>query len=155
VSNLTQRVLTAIVGASIVISAILYSEYTLLLLMLFISIMSLLEFYRLYEGNGVQPQKFFGILIAISIFISPLLNSLMQIPVNLVAFRKTIHQYRRNIAWCNLPCSAVIYFLSLFVPGNGAGCLSSKKYSWFLFYFMVERHRSLLCGAIFWKEKIV
>ena len=84
-SNLTQRVLTAIVGASIVISAILYSEYTLLLLMLFISIMSLLEFYRLYEGNGVQPQKFFGILIAISIFISPLLNSLMQIPVNLVA----------------------------------------------------------------------
>jgi len=44
----------------------------------------MLEFYRLFESDGIQPQKFFGILITISIFISPLLNSLFQVPVNLV-----------------------------------------------------------------------
>jgi phosphatidate cytidylyltransferase len=75
VNNLTQRVLTAIVGASLLIGAIVYSEASFLLILMLITVLSLVEFYRLAEGDGIRPQTSFGLLIAGIVFIPPLLNT--------------------------------------------------------------------------------
>lgn len=74
-SNLDQRILTAIVGASLLIGAIVYSETTFLLILLLITVLSLIEFYRLTAGDGIRPQTSFGLLIAGIVFIPPLLNT--------------------------------------------------------------------------------
>lgn len=74
-SNLAQRILTAIVGASLLISAIVYSETTCLLILLLIAVLSLVEFYRLATGDGIRPQTSFGLLIAGIVFAPALLNT--------------------------------------------------------------------------------
>ena len=83
-SNLTQRIITGIIGVSIMIGAILFSEYTLLLLLLLISVLGLLEFYRLCENDSIQPQKAIGILTAAVLFVPLILSSLLSIHLNLV-----------------------------------------------------------------------
>ena len=85
-SNLTQRILTAIVGASLVIGAILFSEFTFLLLLLLITVLGVTEFYRLLRHDGVQPQTLPGIVLAAAPFIAPLLSSGTGIAWNALPF---------------------------------------------------------------------
>src|SRR5207244_2000758 len=75
----TQRIITGVIGGAIVIGAIAFSEYTFLLLLLLISILGLLEFYKLCEGDGIQPQKVFGTVIAVIIFLPFILSSAFNI----------------------------------------------------------------------------
>lgn len=83
-SNLTQRIITAVIGASLVISAILYSEFTFLLLLLLIALLGVYEFYGLLRQDGVQPQVLPGMLLAALPFLSPILASGAGLPVNLL-----------------------------------------------------------------------
>jgi len=84
VTNLAQRFATGISGAFIMISAILWSETTFLLLLILMLALSLIEFYRLCKGDGIEPQVFMGLSLGIVPFLSPLLNSAFEIPINLL-----------------------------------------------------------------------
>jgi phosphatidate cytidylyltransferase len=61
-NNLQQRVITALVGVSIILSAILYSDLTFMLLFCTISAMTQLEFYKLLGLDGNQPLTSYGTL---------------------------------------------------------------------------------------------
>ena len=83
-SNLTQRIITALIGASFVITAILYDEFTFLLLLLLITLLGVYEFYHLLKQDGVEPQVIPGLSIAALPFLSPVLQSGAGIPLNLL-----------------------------------------------------------------------
>jgi len=66
-SNLQQRIIAAIVGVAIILSAILYSDWTFLLLFCAISILTQLEFYKLLGLDGNQPLTYYGTLCGVFI----------------------------------------------------------------------------------------
>ncbi len=68
-SNLTQRIITGIIGGGLMIGAILWNEYSFSALFLFITVMSMWEFYSLCEKNEMQPQKMLGIVIGALVFV--------------------------------------------------------------------------------------
>ncbi|MBX2965249.1 MAG: phosphatidate cytidylyltransferase [Cyclobacteriaceae bacterium] len=61
-NNLTQRLITGILGAAAIITGIAYSEWTYLAIFLFICFFSLLEFYNLVGLEGLLPLKTLGTL---------------------------------------------------------------------------------------------
>lgn len=84
-SNLTQRFITGIIGVAIVVSAILYSELSSLLLLTFISTLSLIEFYRLSKNDNIKPHVVLGIVTGILLFLplifGPILPNLNLLPL--------------------------------------------------------------------------
>lgn len=83
-TNLAQRFATGITGAFIMISAIVWNESSFLLLLILMTILCLLEFYKLCKSEDIKPQVFIGIVLGVLPFISPLLNSAFEIPINLL-----------------------------------------------------------------------
>lgn len=83
-TNLAQRTITGVIGASILLAGIIYSEQTFLLLLIFISSMALLEFYKLTASDNIHPQKFFGLLINFIIFLPPLIQNIFQTGFNIL-----------------------------------------------------------------------
>lgn len=81
-NNFLQRLFTALIGAALVVFAILYSEWSFLLLLLLMVILGLREFYSLVRSEGIQPQAGFGIVLGILPFLSPLMNSAFMIQLN-------------------------------------------------------------------------
>jgi phosphatidate cytidylyltransferase len=67
-SNLTQRLITAILGAAGIVFGIVYSEWTYFIIFFIICVFSLIEFYKLTLLDGLVPQKTFGTLCGIAIF---------------------------------------------------------------------------------------
>ena len=67
-NNLTQRIITGLVGSGTVIFCVAYSDLTYFLIFFIICILSLWEFYRLSGLDGVLPQKAFGTLCGMVIF---------------------------------------------------------------------------------------
>ncbi|AWW00609.1 phosphatidate cytidylyltransferase [Arcticibacterium luteifluviistationis] len=59
-SNLTQRIIAAVIGVSIIITGIFYSAYTFWMVFLFLSIMTQYEFYKLVGLNGNLPLSIYG-----------------------------------------------------------------------------------------------
>jgi phosphatidate cytidylyltransferase len=84
VSNLTQRIITAVIGAALVISAILYSEVTFLTLLILIVFLGVREFYAHLKHDGQQPQAWPGMLLALLPFLAPLVESGLGISLNLL-----------------------------------------------------------------------
>jgi phosphatidate cytidylyltransferase len=83
-SNLALRFITGFTGAAILLAGIIYSEQTFLLLLIFISSMALLEFYRLCENNNQKPQKIFGLIINWIIFLPPLIQNMFETGFNIL-----------------------------------------------------------------------
>jgi len=67
-NNLTQRIITGLVGSAAVIFCVAYSDLTYFLIFFIICILSLWEFYRLSGLDGVLPQKAYGTLCGMVIF---------------------------------------------------------------------------------------
>jgi phosphatidate cytidylyltransferase len=67
-SNLTERVFTGLIGAAVVVAAVVFSEWTFFAVFLGICILSLLEFYRLAGLDGLLPLKSYGTFCGIAIF---------------------------------------------------------------------------------------
>src|SRR5690606_6344758 len=67
-SNLTDRVFTGLIGAAVVVAAVVFSEWTCFAVFLGICILSLLEFYRLAGLDGLLPLKSYGTFCGIAIF---------------------------------------------------------------------------------------
>jgi phosphatidate cytidylyltransferase len=78
VSNLALRTITGFIGAAILLAGIIYSEPTFLLLIIFISSMALIEFYRLCEGDNIKPQRSIGLLINLFMFLPYLIENIFQ-----------------------------------------------------------------------------
>ena len=68
-NNLTQRLVTGLIGAGLVIYASYFSEWTYFAVFLLICCLSILEFYRLTGLDGMLPLKYIGSLNAILIFL--------------------------------------------------------------------------------------
>jgi phosphatidate cytidylyltransferase len=67
-SNLTQRIITGLLGSAGIIAAVCYSPWTYFGIFLFICSMSLWEFYKLAGLDGMVPQKAFGTVSGAFIF---------------------------------------------------------------------------------------
>lgn len=68
-SNLTQRLITAFVGAAGIVASILYGPWTYFAVFLLISFLTLREFYTLAGLEGMVVQKTFGTICGLVIFI--------------------------------------------------------------------------------------
>lgn len=67
-SNLGQRVITAIIGAAIIIAGSIVSPWLYFLIFGLILVFSQMEFYRLTGLDGMLPLKSFGTFLGITIF---------------------------------------------------------------------------------------
>jgi phosphatidate cytidylyltransferase len=67
-SNLTQRIITAFVGAAAIIFGVVFSEWTYFVVFFIICLASIWEFYSLSGLDGMVPQKTFGTLCGMGIF---------------------------------------------------------------------------------------
>jgi phosphatidate cytidylyltransferase len=67
-SNLTQRIITGILGAALIIFGIVVSEWAYFAIFFVICLLSLIEFYALSGLDGMLPQKWFGTLCGLIIY---------------------------------------------------------------------------------------
>jgi len=68
-SNFTQRVITGLSGAIVLVSALLWGEWGYFASFLLVCAISQLEFYKLVGLDGMIPLKFWGTLTGLCIFI--------------------------------------------------------------------------------------
>lgn len=67
-SNLTQRIITGLLGSAGIIFGVVFSEWTYFAIFFFICVMALREFYALTLLDGLLPQKAFGTISGMVIF---------------------------------------------------------------------------------------
>jgi len=68
-NNLTQRFITGISGSAAIITGVCINEWTYCLVFFIICLFALLEFYKLAGLDGVIPQKTFGTICGVSIYL--------------------------------------------------------------------------------------
>lgn len=83
-NNLTLRFITGFIGVALVLSAIFFSEISSIILLAFISSMSLFEFYKLTKNDNIQPHFALGLTIGIILFLPLLFGTFMQ-NINLIS----------------------------------------------------------------------
>ena len=103
-SNLTQRIIAAVVGVIIIVSSLMAGMWYYYIVFLFIAVVTQLEFYKLVGLDGMIPLKSFGTICGIALFSlsffieSSLLDAkfyLLMFP--LVACAYLIYLYRKQI----------------------------------------------------------
>jgi phosphatidate cytidylyltransferase len=67
-SNLTQRIITAVIGAAVIVFGVVFSEWTYFMVFFIICAASIWEFYSLAGLDGMVPQKTFGTLSGMAIY---------------------------------------------------------------------------------------
>lgn len=67
-SNLTQRLITGILGSAAIIAGVCIGQWTYFVIFFIICLFTLLEFYKLVGLDGLAPQKAYGTLCGILIF---------------------------------------------------------------------------------------
>ena len=68
-NNLTQRIITGVLGSAAIITGVCINEWTYCLIFFIITLFSLLEFYKLAGLDGVVHQKTFGTVCGVSIYL--------------------------------------------------------------------------------------
>lgn len=68
-NNLTQRIITGLLGSAAIITGVCINEWTYCLIFFIICLFSLLEFYKLAGLDGVIPQKTFGTICGVAIYL--------------------------------------------------------------------------------------
>ncbi|MBI3510005.1 MAG: phosphatidate cytidylyltransferase [Bacteroidetes bacterium] len=109
--NFFQRTLTGAIFVIVVVSALVFSAWSMFALFLFIAILGLNEFYKLAEKTSAHPQKLYGISLGIFIVVVAFLSKAFPLPneihflVPLVFLPFFIELFRKkenpfsNIAW--------------------------------------------------------
>ncbi len=69
VSNLQQRVITGVIGGIIFIGGIWFSDWTFGIIFLALTILGMLEFYKLLTDKGFEPNHNLGVLLGSGLFI--------------------------------------------------------------------------------------
>jgi len=67
-NNLTQRLITGILGSAAIITGVSLGEWTYFLVFFIICLFTLLEFYRLVGLDGLAPQRAYGTLCGVALF---------------------------------------------------------------------------------------
>lgn len=67
-NNLTQRLITGILGSAAIITGVCLGEWTYFMVFFIICLFTLLEFYKLVGLDGLAPQKAYGTLCGILIY---------------------------------------------------------------------------------------
>lgn len=80
-SNLVQRVITATIGAVIIIAGSVYSEWTYFIIFGAILGFSQMEFYKLCGIDGMLPLRSFGTFIGLAIFSFTFLEEMKILPL--------------------------------------------------------------------------
>ncbi|WP_225307223.1 phosphatidate cytidylyltransferase [Adhaeribacter soli] len=81
-SNMQTRILAGLAGGIIFIGAIWLSEWTFFLLFGALTVLGLLEFYRLLSVNNMAPNKPIGVLLGIGLFLLVFLDQKGLLPGN-------------------------------------------------------------------------
>jgi phosphatidate cytidylyltransferase len=69
-SNFILRALTGTLFVAIIIASIIWNEYYFFsILFLLVTVLSLLEFYKLAASDGIKAQKYMGIFVAVLLFL--------------------------------------------------------------------------------------
>jgi phosphatidate cytidylyltransferase len=68
-NNFVQRTITGAVFGIVLLGSILWNQYTFYSLFVLITILGILEFYRITTNEMYRPQKYFGTVITIALFI--------------------------------------------------------------------------------------
>ncbi|QHL88312.1 CDP-archaeol synthase [Nibribacter ruber] len=68
-SNLQQRIWAGAAGAALFVGGIYFSEWTFFLLFLALTVLGLLEFYRLLSVKGFQPNRAMGLLLGVGLYV--------------------------------------------------------------------------------------
>ena len=99
-SNLVQRAITSLVGALLILAALIYSDWTYFLIFATILGMSQMEFYKLSGLDGMLPLKSFGTILGLLIFTLTFLVEKEQFP----------HEYLYLI----FPLVSLTFFIKLY-----------------------------------------
>jgi phosphatidate cytidylyltransferase len=78
-SNLTQRIVTGLAGSAGIMAGVIYSPWTYFIIFVFITTMTLLEFYKLAGLDGMVPLKTFGTICGVLIFCASFLIEIRHI----------------------------------------------------------------------------
>lgn len=79
-SNLKQRIITAIIGAVVIIAGCMYSEWAYVVIFGIILAFSQMEFYKLCGLDGMLPLKSFGTFLGVAVFIFTFLEEMKILP---------------------------------------------------------------------------
>ena len=78
--DLTQRIITGVFGAFVIILAIVWGEWSFFGIFLFIAIFTQLEFYKLLKLDDMTPLKSWGTLAGVSVYLIIFAEQSMDIP---------------------------------------------------------------------------
>lgn len=103
-SNLTQRIITALLGGALIITAMLYSPVSFWLLFLLIGILTQYEFYKLLGLSGNSPLIIYGTVCGATLNILTYLIESGQMPFKLY--------------YLIVPILTATFFIKLFKPND-------------------------------------
>ncbi len=103
-SNLTQRIIAAVIGATLIISGMLISPYTFWLVFLLISILTQDEFYRLVGLNGNFPLRTYG--------------TICGAVLNILTFMIERGEWPFRAYYLLIPLLSITFFIKLFKPND-------------------------------------
>lgn len=103
-NNLTQRLITGILGSAGIIAGVIYSEWIYFGIFFIICLFSLLEFYKLSGLDGMIPLKTMGTIIGLSVYCLSFFIEQQSID----------HKYYFAI----FPLMAIVYLIKLYKKGE-------------------------------------
>jgi len=68
-NNLTQRIITGVLGAAAIITGVCMTEWAYVVIFFIIGFFTLREFYKLVSADNIIPESFFGLLTGVVIFL--------------------------------------------------------------------------------------
>ena len=81
-NNMQTRILAGVVGGAIFIGAIFFSEWSFFLLFLALTVLGMLEFYKLLTINNLKPNHNLGVLLGAGLFVLVFLHQKDMVPTN-------------------------------------------------------------------------
>jgi len=81
VKNFITRTLTGVIFVAILIGSIIFDQLTFIGLFSLLTIIATIEFYKMFEESDIIPQKYFGILLTLIVFLAISFLSMKLIPV--------------------------------------------------------------------------
>ena len=171
-NNLIKRSITGLIFITILISSIYLSRYSFSALFLIISILGVLEFYRLCKKTNASPQTISGVIISVIIFVIAFFHAsgnikstswLVVIPLSVFIFINELYRKKTNpftniaytflgLIYVTLPFALLNY---LVIDNTPTGVIFSPHLLLGIFYLMwVSDSGAYLTGSAFGKHKL-
>lgn len=81
-NNMQTRIIAGVVGGAVFIGAIWFSEWSFFLIFLALTILGMLEFYKLLTVNNLEPNHNLGVLLGAGLFVLTFLSQKNMVPLN-------------------------------------------------------------------------